>query len=542
MVESPSNSGRHLAVASLVFVAAMVLGWLDLRAFERAEPLSDAPYGDSLVYFDEAARQFGPDGEPEAFYKPPVYTALVAAFDGSSRAGAANLRALQLILGALTAAFVFGLAAARAGVLAGLLAAALWLAYAPVAFFQTKLLDSTVSLFLTTAAFVVADRLLRRGGGVALGALTGVLFGIASCARAANLVFLLIAFARFEGTDQRSARRARVALVLGALLPVLGVTARNAAVSGDAIPINYSEGHTFLVGNNPKARGMYNLPPGYPDGVGHERATERHRAQAALGRAPSPAEQRDHSYREGLRYLRESGGHVVGLWLDKLRFAVSSLTLSDNYSMWRERERFGLLAGRSLTFPMLLALGLAGLFLAGARPRVVLALPVAVTMGLLLVFYVSERYRLPAAPFLAAAGGVALAALFDGATRRRAAIAVAVGAASLFAFAHARALPFAEADLHRSERFFDVVLDLHAGRSLAEQGDLAAAARSMARSISDHPGLTDAEAEFLALLHGRTEGEVASIAVVAREVAPGHPRIEAMLRVAGAPAIEPAGR
>lgn len=521
----------------LLAVAAAVLVH-DLRGFEAKDALAYAPYGDSLVYQEEARRHFGPRAEEDetprgAFYKPPLYTAMVAAFDAETDRGAKLLRRFQLGLGLLTLAGVFLLARARGGDLAGVVGALLLLGYAPLAFHQTKQLDTIPSLALTTCAFVLLDRLVRRGGGAPLGLLAGLLLGASALARAANLVFLLLVFCF---PRRRTGWRAAVPFVVAALLPVTWSTLRNHHESGDWIPVNYSEGHTFLVGNHPNSRGIYALPPGYPDGVGNEREVERAIAGAALGREPSPSEQRDHSYRTALGYVKADPAGAVRRGLDKLRFAVDDYSVNDNYSLHREQERLGLLEGRLVPFPLLLILGLAGFFARRSKPRWPLAVPIAATFGLLAVFYVSERYRLPAAPFLAASAGVGVAASFARDERRRVWIGALVVGSLWLAFARVRPLPHPTPVLAQNDALFDLSLELYAARTLVEKGDHSGAARSLARAVADYPGVAALESEFLGLLHGRGPEEVAEIAAAARAVAPGRPRLEALLRLAGAPA------
>ncbi|MFG0316856.1 MAG: hypothetical protein ACF8XB_06260 [Planctomycetota bacterium JB042] len=526
----------------LLLAAATALGLHDVRRFEATDPLARVPYGDSLVYLEEARRHFGtstegPETRPGAFYKPPLTTWILARLDADTEAGAARFRRLQLVLGLVTLASVFLLAHARAGAAAGFAAGLLLLGYAPFAFHQTKLLDTLPSLALTAASFVLLDRMARRGGGVGLGLAAGLLLGVSALARAANLVFLVLVAFLPRG---RATWPGRAAILVGAIVPVAATAVRNHEASGDWIPVNYSEGHTFLVGNHPGARGIYDLPPGYPDGVGNEREVERALARAHLGRDPSPAEQRDHSYRTALGFLKADPGAAVRREIDKLRFAVDAYPVNDNHSLHRERERFGLLPGRFVPFPLLLVLGLAGLFARSSRPRGPLALPIVVTSVLLLAFYVTERYRLPAAPFLAAAGGVGLARLFDPGEGRRVLTGVALVGGAWLLFTGLRPLPYPPAILRQNEQLFDLSLDLYAARALARDGDVAAAGRTLARSVVDHPRdprQAELEAALLDLLHGRSDDEVAEIAAAVRSAAPGAARLEALLRLAGAPPL-----
>ncbi len=541
-----------VAAVVLVLLLAVVLKLRYLAAYEAREPLAEVPYGDSLVYLNEAALHFGAGGTAAAFYKPPLYSYVLHVLDATTPEGRHRTRLLQLALGVLTLLCVYRLAARRGGWAAGGAAALLLLFHAPATFYETKLLDTVPSLFLSTLAMLGLDALLHpveraghdRGAGSSrldrprvagwAALLVGLLLGVSALARSANLLLALGA-AALLGPRRRP--RAAFLLLIGAALPVVPVAAHNFRASGDLIPINYSEGHTFLVGNNARSQGIYVIPPGYPDGVPNERAVEREIARRELGHEPSPKEQRDLSYRKGLEFLRANPSRVGGLLNDKLRFAVSAYSVGDNFSLQRERERLALLPGMAIPFPLLLGLGLIGLFLGGRERRTgPIALPVVVTFLVLLVFYVSERYRLPAAPFLAVAGGLALRTMVAGikaAEARRCVPGFALSAA-LVVYLAARPLPVSDAALAYSEQVMDVQYDLYAAAVFERDGDLPRAAATVARAIVRHPQAADLEPRLLALLHRRDPETVAAIAAAVREAAPDHARIEAILRLAGA--------
>lgn len=520
----PFRGRSAIVLFSLVLIAlAIKLGYH--RDHDTREPLAEVPYGDSVIYLEEAARIWGApsatassrasaagtaaEGAPGVFYKPPLYTLLLSKFDGSTAAGRATVRRLQLVLSLLVLVMVFFMARARAGDAAAAAAFLLLLLYAPATFHESKLLDTVPGLFLAVFGCAALDRALRRGVGSGPLILIGVVFGLATLTRSANLL-LVAAFVPFC-PPLRGLRG--LAMISGAVLIVLPVAYYNHAEgAGGFVPVNYSEGHTFLVGNNENARGMYTLPPGYPDGVVNERLVEREMAALALGREPSPAEQRDHSYGLGFAYLREHPERIAGLLLDKVRFAISSYEVDDNYSLTRERSRFGLLSWFVTPFSLLLALGIAGLLLPGFRGRAIVVMPVLLTFGLLLGFYVASRYRLMAAPFLAVAAAVGLRSfLRGGAPLRLRYIAIVAAVLMLPGWI---GLPYARADLDRSQAMFDQVLDAHASEGLYRAGDSARAAATLAAGIADKAGgdgapfLEDRLRQLLATVSADVRGEV----------------------------------
>jgi len=465
---------RHAwLLLGVLLCAALAIKLEYHAAFVARESLAQAPYGDSVVYLDEVQRLFrgaGRPGEAAAFYKPPLYSLLLHLADATHAAGQALVRGLQLVMGLGLLACCYLLATRLAGVVAGVVAFVLLALYAPVTFQETKLLDTTLGLFLSMMALLLLERARRVRAGRGQLFACGVCFGLAALARPANLL-LALALLPFV---MRSGRARGVAFLVGVVATLAPVTLFNYRGSGDVVPINYSEGYSFLVGNNPNAHGMFNLPPGFPDGVLNEREVERQIAARELGHEPSPNEERNVSLGHGLDFLTHHPARLPRLVGEKLRFAFASYELDDNYSLRRERVRLGLLQMHVVPFALLLALGLPAFLLTGWRRRWLLAAPLLTTLASLIVFYTNTRYRLPAAPLLAVAAGVTVSRFRD-APRARELAALAVGGAC-FAASTWMPLPHPRAELERASRQFDVVLDLHAAGTLLSRDEPRAAA------------------------------------------------------------------
>lgn len=531
---------RFAVLAALLVLAALVKAKYQFDYAAR-EPLADAPYGDSLVYLDEVERHFEGDGE-HAYYKPPAYTALLAACDAETARGRVRVRVIQSLLGLATLVFVFLLAEARGGLLAGAIAFLLALGYAPLTYHESKLLDTTAAIAVTACGAWLLDRSLRRGATARDALLVGLVFGIGALVRGANLALggctaVVFLFARTVGVE-RASIGSRVgsflACSIGVALPILPITLHNLRASGDWIAVNYSEGHTVLTGNNVDAFGMFSLPPGYPDGVWNERAVEFEIAKRALGRDPSPAEQRAFSYDAAWTFLRDHASRVPELMLNKARFAVSSRPLGDNDSILRERERFGLLPGLSIAFPWLLVPALAMLALRRSRPIAPILLPLGFALLSLFAAFVNERYRCAASPYLAVLAALAVPALrdrFSGESPRRLSLAMFLAGLPLVVAA-GRALPVTDEQLDRSEQVFSVILDLHAAAAIRSQGDLERAATTLARGIADSATVAESAAldnALSELLRAAPEPRRATIARAALDAAAGAPRVRAIV-------------
>lgn len=537
----PTPRARFAVLAALLVLAALVK-WKYQLDYHAREPLADAPYGDSLVYLDEVERHFRGDVE-YPYYKPPAYTALLSVLDAATPEGRVRTRVVQSILGLFTLLFVFLLAEARGGLLAGSLAFLLALGYAPLTYHESKLLDTSAAICITAFGIWQLDRSLRNGVCARDAFLVGLVFGVGALVRGANLALgicvagvFLLARARHPTVPPWTGRFIHAFVCLaGVALPIVPITLHNHRASGDWIAVNYSEGHTFLTGNNPNAFGMFSLPPGYPDGVWNERAVEFEIAKRSLGRDPSPTEQRDDSYAAAWRFLRENPDRVPDLFANKARFAVASRPLGDNDSVIRERERFGLLPGLGVAFPWILAPALAMLVLRRSRPTLAIALPLGFAVLALFLAFVNERYRCAAVPYLAVGASLLPVVLLDrfrGETQGRISLALFLGGLPLIV-ALARPLPVSEEQLDRSEQVFSVILDVHAANASRARGDLERAAAVLGAGIADQAEVPESVAldgALAELLRTSSPSRRESIARAALDGGRDHPRVAGVVR------------
>jgi len=520
-------SVRSILLLSALLVLAAVLKTNYHHAYIETEPLAPFQYGDSIVYLDEAELLFD-KREEKPFYKPPAYTILVHLLGANSPEGLQNLRIIQMILNLFVLTITFMMARARKGDLAGAIAFLLLLFYAPLTFQETKLLDTTLALFLLLASCFAFDRLLRNND-TFFALIVGLLLGLASISRAANIVLVLAVLGILV---YKNRFKESLAVLCASMMIILPVSVHNIISCGEFIPINYSEGHTFLVGNNPNSMGIYNLPPGYPDGVLNERLIEKQIARMALGKQPSPSEQRDFSYSEGIRYLKEAPERIPKLLFAKLRFAMSSYETPDNYSLTREKDRFQLLKPFVVPFLALLLLGIFGAVVSRFRPISPIITPIVVTFSLLLIFYVTSRYRLALAPFLSILAGTGVASLVEK-KPRFSKLRLALGlfiTALISIFMIFTDTAYTDKELRQAENSFDVVLDLHAASCAFNSNDHLTAASILAESIAIHPGESVLKRSFCDFLMRLTHDSRIDAAKAARDAAPGCEQIESLLQ------------
>lgn len=444
----------------------------------RAAPTAERPEGGDSIFYDRIAA-----GEPRparAYFHSPLYGWLVSGVYHVVGRNLTAVRLLQHLFGVLTALLIYlctleltgrRLAAALAGGLQALLVSHV--------FYEGHLLvASTLSLCVALVLFL----LTRRRGALAP-PLLGLAIGVAALGRPTALILLPLVCLWLWRFGEGARRRGAALVVAGSLAAIFPVTLRNYLVEGDLVPVTSNFGLNLYIGNNPAARGSYNLPEGMWFRPGEPRADFRGAAVARreLGRGATSAQISSWWARRALRFMAQDPLAVVKLTGRKAALLVSSY----------EHPQLVNLAGYSEVCPTLALLPPAGLLIApgllglglllaeGGRRRLFALLALAYG-AVFLLFFVEGRYRATWLVLLAPAAGYGLARvldLFRQWSGRRA-------APLLGGLALAAALVF----LVPVERIGPAVQYSVFGRALAQQGKAEAALRWYRRAIALRPG------------------------------------------------------
>lgn len=479
--ERPAGAGSRPALLrgtrlglAVVLVFAAVFRIAYLYAYAHDPILPDRMMLDASVYDGWAQRIAGGEiqgGEP--FYFAPLYPYLLAVLYKIVGHDYLVVYATQAGLGMLTLLLLHRLAERLHGAAAALFAVGCGALYLPFAFFETKILGTSLGLFLSVLALdrlafasetaadaeEAAGKARRRGGAVerpwpwiAAGAAIGVL---ALCVPAA---LLLAAMAALWLAAQRRVRPAFL-LACGAALGIAPALLHNIA-AGDLLPVSGQGGITFYQGNNAQAGGLFMPPPGFTGSPEHQAEEERTIAEKETGRPLKRSEVSAHFLRKGLDFV--FGSPLAWLRLEgrKAMALVGTYEASTEYSQYTEIERLPVARLPFLPYAAIIGLAFGGLVAtllerkgsetrdvdapdgpAQAAGRRAVLLYAAWAAVVPMLFYVSSRYRLPLVPalllFAGALGDRIVAAArtsggLDGATAGGALAAVAFGLVSFF--------------------------------------------------------------------------------------------------------------
>jgi tetratricopeptide (TPR) repeat protein len=482
---------RRIALAIFGLALALRLVYI---AQIRALVWFDVPIVDGANYFRVA--KVIADGDllagSQAFWQPPLYPYVVAALLKILGSRMALIFATQAAIGALScvlaAAIATRLGGRRAGVAAGMVMAF----YGPLIHFDAQPLVPVVHIALALAGIVV---LLRAADGPrgSLWAGAGLLWGLAATATpnillavppAALWIRRAAAAAAPPGrAAPRPAWRPALLFLVGVGLPVALVAARNLLVAGEPVLISSNGGINFYLGNNPDYDRTVRLRPGGE----FERLAQEPEDLGIVGAA---AKSRWFTGRAA-DFLVNYPGPALRLYAGKIRDLLAGREIPRNEDMYGYRRASGLLwallwrLGIAFPFGVVAPLAAAGVVTARDAPgggraaaRLLLLFAGAYAVSILL-FFPTDRYRLPIVPVLAVFAGVMLTA-GAAAWRRGATIAVlaaGVVAFNLDAFTPAESFPEEEA--------------LNRAYALRVKGRLEEAKEEYRRAIALNPGRID---------------------------------------------------
>ncbi len=374
---------------------------------------------DTTAYVELAKRVVGGDVAlgPGLYYVSPLYIYFLALIYGLTKSFTAA-RIVQALLGAIALGFVFLTAREWFGQRAAWIAAILAGFCGVFTYYEALLLQSSLDVFLTSVALWLLTNALKRHEW-RWPLLAGVAFGAASLNRPNMIVPAIVIVALLAVL-----RRLRTAAVLfaGLIAGLAPVTIRNVVVAHQFALVSSHGGINFYIGNGEGATGYFHAVPGMRSSVEGLALDARRVAETASGRKLTDAEVS--SYYSGLAWtwIREHPFGWVRLLVWKLYAVLNAAHISTPFSYTFYAYDAGTLLKVLIIGPWLIVpLGLIGLLM--RRTNIVWISFVPAYAASVVLFFITERYKLPLFAALAICSGAGVEALL-GKKRRVLAIAV----------------------------------------------------------------------------------------------------------------------
>ncbi len=428
----------------LLFLIALAVRLVYLAGISDA-PYFDVPLVDGANYFGTAEAIAAGDllGGSRAFWQPPLYPYFLALLLSLFGPRMVWIYLVQAIVGALSCWLTYRIGRRLFGEREAIAAALIMAFYGPLIYFDAQPLIPVLHIVLTMAGLL----LLLRAAGIGPGDVraghqrrtwgaAGLAWGLSAIATP-NLLLVVPGAALWAAGRQRDAGRPLrgaggvcVALFLaGVALPVLAVTLRNLAVSGEPVLVSSNGGINLYIGNNADYERTIRIRPG---GEFEMLAQEPEH----LGIVGDAARSRYFTGR-ALAFLSEYPGPAFRLYVRKVRDLIAGREIPRNQDSYAYREHSKLLSvllwryGIAFPFGLVAPLALAGAVIgAGERGRSgrrLLWIYAAAYAVSIVLFFPTGRYRLPLIPIMALFAGNLLGAGIARGQRRAAAVALVAG-------------------------------------------------------------------------------------------------------------------
>ncbi len=383
---------------SLVFIFLLAFVVRAVFIFQwNSMPYAGFPLIDAQSY-DKWAQDVLTQGfiGKSAFYQSPAYPYLLAFIYRIFGHSYYVVSWIQVLLGSLTCSMIALIGSkcfsTRAGLSAGILVAL----YKPLIFFTAPLMKETIGV-LTFAWFLLAFVILEEKNQKWNFLWAGILFGLAALFRG-NILLLAPPLFLFWLFQHKKFALKRIALfAAGMSLPLSLTLAHNLYTSGDFVLINSCGGFNFFIGNNEASTG-YGI---YPDGISTDPAREEidvsRIAENSVGRKLLPSEVSKYWSGQAWNYIASHPMAWFQVFLKKAAIFWNDYEEPDNYDQGFITKNFtSILSLPLVTFGLLAALALWGAIigLKNYKHGFILGLFTIVFMISVIMFYVTDRYRL----------------------------------------------------------------------------------------------------------------------------------------------------
>lgn len=377
------------------------------------------PHGElDTAYYVTLSRQVAAEGwlaSTGAFFVSPLYVYFLAAiFAAGGSLLAAQL--VQVALGAAGVGLLFATARHWFGERAAVAAAALAVLTGLFSFNEVLILQSALDPFLVACALYALTRAMAgRASGLGACAAAGTSLALLALNRPNALVPAVVAAAAVlvsGGVAEWRDGLKRAALLVTALLAVMAANAaRNYAASGDVVLIASHGGLNLYIGNHDRADGTYTPVPGITPSIAGQAGDSARVAESSTGRRLSPREVSNYFAWRAVDWMVEHPAAAIRLWLRKIGILLNRVDVPLNYSYAFYAREAWFLRVLAVGPWLLLPLGLVGLcwppLRANRHGYWAWALFVPVYGAAVVLFFVTDRYRMPLfVPLCASAGAL----------------------------------------------------------------------------------------------------------------------------------------
>jgi 4-amino-4-deoxy-L-arabinose transferase-like glycosyltransferase len=451
----PADGSAHRPVV-IIAILALIVRAVVTYDYSRSMFWSSV-WMDSATYNDWAKSMVA-SGDwigSQPFFMTPFYPYFLGILYAIFGTDLSVVRIAQVLLGSGTAVLVYLITARlfsrRAAFIAGCIAAL----YGPLVFFVNLLLVETVKVFFVTLAFYLAQRAFASLKQTDF-AYCGLALGAAILCRPTDGLMLIPLFAAlfwFTAQTKPQALRNFAVVLFGIAIFVAPVTIRNYVLSGELIPVTSNGGLNFYLGNNAQAVGVFYNPEQFnmvydPNGSGY--------LEHLYGKKFSHNETSSYWMEKAVSYITEQPGSFAALMARKFILFFHYKEIGQlGYGYDFMAQYISRLLLYLPVFIVVMPLAMLGMVIARRRWKDLFLLHGFLWMQAagVILFFITDRYRLSAMPFFIVFAGAGADWLWNAVQERKRSALVKGGAVITAAVLGATVLNFPIGENYSTEYY-----------------------------------------------------------------------------------------
>ncbi|WP_457628581.1 hypothetical protein [Persephonella sp.] len=390
------QSGRDISLLLFLFVLAAffrIYSYIFLRDF----PLYKCPFPSSDVDFYMALAVFMHQDIPfvngQPFYYSPLYGLFYYIASYITDNYLPILTVLNIILGSTTGAGVYLiLRKLNLNRLISFAGGVTFSLYDVAVIYDIFPLKTTTGIFLIVWGlfFLISWYIDRKSVSLVV---SGILFGFTSLVYV-NLLMFISVIAIYLGLKKL---RYGVLFTIPVFITVGFTAFLNYMKTSEFIPVTAIGGIHFYIGNNQQANGTYTYIPGIrPSGFGHYHDSIVV-AEELSGEKMTPGKASSFWRKQAFRFIINNPGDFVKLTMTKLMLFFNYFDIPNNINKNFLEDRIPFLKHMTVHSGILLVFGISSfMFLIKERKLEILHIFLITCVLSVILFFVTDRYRLPA--------------------------------------------------------------------------------------------------------------------------------------------------
>lgn len=338
-----------------------------------------------------------------AFFQAPLYAYFLAVIYKVFGVHFLAVQVVQVFVSLANTVLVYFIGKNLFDEKTALLSVVLAMFYGPIVFYSGLLLKVTLSLFFGSLLllFLIRASRIPTGGNFLM---AGLCLGINITLRGNYFLMFpaLVAWIVFAVPSQAAKFQSAGLFILGTLLALAPVTARNYYLEKDFVPTTYDAGPSFYIGNHARATGFQAHVDGVRANPIYEEQDYRAVAEKVSGKKLKPSEVSAFWFRRSRDFILNEPSMFLKLLAKKCFLFLNSQEIPDNYDFAFMKTLTPVLKLGFVSFGVLMVCSVLAVYLyRWNSPAFWLVYIYAGIYAVsVIMFYVVSRFRMPVMPAL----------------------------------------------------------------------------------------------------------------------------------------------